>query len=277
MNKNSVKESVVASYGKLAKSRITSPFNSLFACCDNSGVTKSIATKIGYSDEDISAAPADSNLGVGCGNPSAFAIIREGQTVVDLGSGAGFDAFVVAKEVGVTGKVIGVDLSDEMISLAQKNAEKGNYKNVSFRKGDIEDVPLQDNIADHVISNCVINLSLNKAKVYQEAFRVMKEGGTLSISDIALEKDLPASLKSNLAAHIACISGAERVDQYMNYIKDAGFKDVEVISKAAFPLDLVLTDPQVIKIAKETNFDLHGEEVAEVASRVVSITITARK
>ena len=277
MKKNTVKRSVIDSYGKLAKSANNGLFTKLFACCDPTENAKKVGHAIGYSSEEMSQAPKNSNLGVGCGNPSAFTKINKGDVVVDLGSGAGFDAFIVSRIVQQQGKVIGIDLSDDMLNLGRKNATKGNYTNVEFVKGDIEDLPLADNIADHVISNCVINLSLNKDKVYQEAYRVLKTGGTLSISDIVLEKELPEFVKNSLSGHIACVSGAEKLVDYLNYIQEAGFKNIKIESKSIFPLEIMLADPQVAKIAKEMNFDITSAEAKDIASSVTSISLTATK
>ncbi|MEQ8517993.1 MAG: arsenite methyltransferase [Cytophagales bacterium] len=277
MNTDSVKQSVVESYSKLAKSTQNGPFSKMFACCETMNTTDQVGEKIGYSKEELKTAPEGSNLGVGCGNPSAFAQIKKGQTVVDLGSGAGFDSFLVSKIVGESGKVIGVDLSEDMLSLARRNSINGNYNNVEFIKGDIEDLPIDDNIADHIISNCVINLSLKKGDVYNEAFRVLKNGGKLSISDVVLEKELPEFIKNSLAGHIACVSGAENIETYLQYVEKAGFKDIKLESKANFPLELMLSDPQVKKIAEEMNFSLNSEEAKELASRVSSISISAYK
>lgn len=277
MNTDSVKQSVIEGYGKLAKSTKSGLFSKLFACCDSTENAAKVGEAIGYSKEELATVPENSNLGVGCGNPSASARIMEGEIVVDLGSGAGFDAFIVAPIVKETGKVIGVDLSDDMLDLARRNAQKGNYENVEFVKGDIEDLPLSDKIADHIISNCVINLSLNKDKVYKEAFRILKKGGRLSVSDIVLEKELPDFVKNSLTGHIACVSGAEKIEDYLKYIEDAGFSNIKIESKASFPLELMLSDPQIAKIAKEMNFNVDSEEAKDIASRVASISITAIK
>jgi SAM-dependent methyltransferase len=277
MNTDSVKQSVVDSYGKLAKSAQNGLFLKLFGCCDSQDNANKVGESIGYSKEELKAVPESSNLGVGCGNPSALAKIKKGQTVVDLGSGAGFDAFLASPIVGENGKVIGVDLSDEMLDLATKNAQIGNYTNVEFIRGDIEDLPIDDNVADHIISNCVINLSLNKGDVYKEAYRVLKGGGRLSVSDIVLEKELPGFIKNSLAAHIACVSGAEKIKTYLQYVEQAGFKDIKIETKTTFPLELMLTDPQVMKIAKEMDFSLNSEEAEDMASRVSSISISAHK
>lgn len=273
----SVKENVVESYGKLAKSTKNGLLSKLFGCCDQNDHTFEVGKAIGYSEEILKSVPKDSNLGVGCGNPSALAAIKEGETVIDLGSGAGFDAFIVAPLVKNTGKVIGIDLSDEMLALARENAKKGNYTNVDFIKGDIEKLPLDNNIAEHVISNCVINLSLNKGAIFKEAYRVLKANGKLSISDIVLKKELPDFIKNSLAGHIACVSGAEKIENYLQYVKDAGFNDIKIESKADFPLELMLSDPQVRKLANEMSFKLDSDEAKDIASRVVSISLSARK
>jgi len=273
----SVKESVVESYGKLAKSTKKGLASKLFACCDPSDNAKEVGKAIGYSEEILDSVPKGSNLGVGCGNPSAMTNIRKGETVIDLGSGAGFDAFIVSKVVGKDGKVIGVDLSDDMLELARANAFRGNYSNVEFIKGDIENLPLEDDIAEHIISNCVINLSLNKGDVFKEAYRVLKKGGQMSISDIVLKRELPDFIKNSLAGHIACVSGAENVEDYLEHVRNAGFEDVKINSKSEFPIELMLADPQVLKLAQEWNFNLDSEEAKEIASSVVSINLSARK
>ena len=277
MTSDSVKKSVVESYGKLARATQSNLFARLFACCDSDSNVNEIAEIIGYSKEELETVPAGANLGVGCGNPAALADIHEGETVIDLGSGAGFDTFLVASVVGKTGRVIGVDLSDEMLALARSNAQKGNYSQVEFIKGDIENLPLNDNLADHIISNCVINLSLNKGDVYKEAYRVLKNDGRLSISDIVLERELPDFIKHSLAGHIACVSGAEKLDTYLAYVSAAGFRDIKIESAKAFPLELMLSDPQLKMLAREMNFDMNSDEAKDIASSVKSITLSARK
>ncbi len=277
MNTKTVKEAVIENYSKLAKSANRNPLSKLIGCCGPSDVTTKVGKEIGYSSEEMKSAPEASNLGVGCGNPSALAEIQNGQTVVDMGSGAGFDAFIVANIVGKEGKVIGVDLSDDMRALANKNAEEGKYQNVEFVKGDIEELPLEDDLADHVISNCVINLSLNKAEVFKEAYRVLKPGSKLSISDIVLEKELPDFIKNSLAGHVACVSGAEEIEVYLQYVRDAGFKDIEIVRKTTFPLELMLTDPHIINIAKSMNFNMNSDEANDIANSIKSISLSAIK
>ncbi len=277
MDTNSIKKSVVKNYGNLAKLKKGGLFSSLFACCNPTNHATEIGEKIGYSKEVMEQVPENANLGVGCGNPSAFLKMKPGETVVDLGSGAGFDAFIVSKIVGPQGKIIGIDLSDDMLQLARKNALQGDYQNAEFVKGDIEALPIEDGIADHIISNCVINLSLHKDKVYNEAYRVLKKGGRLSVSDIVLEKELPDFVKNSLAGHVACVSGAEQLEDYLKYVEEAGFSNIQVESKSQFPLELMLTDPQIMKIARLMNFSLDSEEAKDIASRVTSISITATK
>lgn len=277
MDSNSVKQSVVESYGKLAKSTKNGLFSKLFACCDPTENAKAVGEQIGYSTQELNAVPENANLGVGCGNPAALADIKIGQTVVDLGSGAGFDAFIVAPLVGKSGKIIGIDLSEDMLDLARKNAKQGDYNNIDFIKGDIEQLPLSANIADHIISNCVINLSNNKRDVYKEAYRVLKKGGRISISDVILEKELPYFVKTALPVHIACVAGAEKLDDYLQYVQDAGFKDIRIARTTAFPLELIIVDPQIQKIAKAMNFNLNSDEAKDLAARVKSISLTATK
>ena len=272
-----VKKSVVEGYSQLAKASKGGLISKLFGCCNTGENAVTVGKAIGYSQAELELAPEGANLGVGCGNPSAHAAIKPGQTVVDLGSGAGCDAFIIAKSVGKTGKVVGVDLSTEMISLARRNARKGRYGNVEFLHGDIEQLPIKDNIADWVVSNCVINLSERKDLVYREAFRVLREGGKISVSDIVLERELPEFIKKSLAGRVACVSGAEKLSDYLRYVQDAGFKNINVESKGHFPLELIISDPQLAQIAQELNFNINSDEVKDIASRVASISLTAEK
>jgi SAM-dependent methyltransferase len=277
MKEVNIKQEVVDGYGRLAKAASGGVFSKFFACCDISGQAEAVGREIGYTTDQLASVPSDANLGVGCGNPAALADIQSGQTVVDLGSGAGFDAFIIAQEVGETGKVIGVDLSSDMIGLARKNAKTGNYGQVEFVKGDIEALPLDADVADHVVSNCVINLSQHKDKVYAEAYRVLKPGGRLSISDIVLERDLPDRVVNSISGRIACVSGAERLDDYLRYIASAGFEEVQIKKKTTFPLELMLADPQIAKLAGELDIAIDSEEARDIAARVASVSITAVK
>jgi SAM-dependent methyltransferase len=210
------------------------------SCCDPAasccgGVTpESAGRKIGYSEEELRSVPAGSNLGLGCGNPTALASLRKGETVMDLGSGAGFDCFLAAREVGPAGRVIGVDMTPEMVEKARENARKGGYGNVEFRLGEIEHLPTADASVDAVISNCVINLSPAKEAVFAETYRVLKPGGRVMISDIVLTGDLPESVASSLAAYAGCIAGAIRKDDYIRLMEDAGFVDVRIVQESRF-------------------------------------------
>jgi len=172
--------------------------------------------------------PSGANLGLGCGNPLATALLKAGDVVLDLGSGAGFDAFLAAKKVGSRGKVFGVDMTDEMLEKAKENAKKGGFTNVEFKKGDIEDLPVDDNSVDAVISNCVINLAPDKAKVFKETYRVLKTGGRLMVSDVVLVKPLPNNLKNDKDLLIGCVSGAILKEDYLNLLKKTGFTKITI-------------------------------------------------
>src|SRR5512139_3031086 len=181
-------------------------------CCGSSDAARDISMKIGYSTEDLQSVPEGSNLGLGCGNPVAIAALKAGETVLDLGSGAGFDCFLAAGKVGNTGRVIGVDMTPDMVDRARENARKDGFGNVEFRLGEIENLPAADNSVDAVISNCVINLSPDKRRVFEETFRVLKPGGRLMVSDIVLLRALPAALKDSVEAYVGCLAGAVMKD-----------------------------------------------------------------
>jgi SAM-dependent methyltransferase len=207
------------------------------SCCCGTDQAKKISKKVGYSDSEINAVPEGANLGFGCGNPVAIASLREGDVVLDLGSGAGFDAFLASPKVGKTGKVIGVDMTSEMIEKAQANAKKGNYTNVEFRFGEIEKLPVDNNSVDVIISNCVINLSPDKEQVFSEAFRVLRPGGRLMVSDLVLVKGLPDAIKESVEAYVGCLAGAIGKGEYLKLITIAGFQNVLVISESSYPVD----------------------------------------
>ncbi|MFA4880255.1 MAG: arsenite methyltransferase [Candidatus Doudnabacteria bacterium] len=192
-------------------------------CGCGCGGAQDIAKSIGYSEEDLKTAGA-ANLGLGCGNPVAFGKIKAGDIVLDLGSGAGIDCFLAAKKVGSTGKVIGIDMTREMVEKAKDNAEKQGIKNVKFILGEIEDLPLKDNLVDIIITNCVVNLTPNKTKAFQEAYRVLKPGGKIYLSDIVLLKELSEEQKNNKDLLSGCVAGALLKEDYLNKIKNAGFK-----------------------------------------------------
>lgn len=187
---------------------------------------------MGYSPDEMSKVPAGSNLGLGCGNPVAIASLKEGEVVLDLGSGAGFDAFLASPKVGETGRVIGVDMTDEMLDKAAENAQKGGFTNVEFRKGDIEDLPVDDDSIDVIISNCVINLAPDKTKVFSEAHRVLKPGGRLMVSDVVLTKPLPEEIKDDKDLLVGCISGAILKEDYLKMLEETGFSNVKIYKEA---------------------------------------------
>src|SRR3972149_9853511 len=222
MIKEEIKKVVRERYAKIVK-QDSSCCGTTESSCGSSNSTHEISKEIGYSEEELKAVPEESNLGLGCGNPVALASLREGETVLDLGSGAGFDCFLAANKVGKNGKVIGVDMTPEMIEKARENIKKGNYENVEFRLGEIENIPVADNSVDVIISNCVINLSPDKKRVFQEALRVLKPGGRLVVSDIVLLEELPDFIRNSIEAYIGCISGAIMKDKYIESIRESGF------------------------------------------------------
>ncbi|PKL85593.1 MAG: arsenite S-adenosylmethyltransferase [Ignavibacteriae bacterium HGW-Ignavibacteriae-1] len=202
------------------------------ACCSNTAVSPNETSKaLGYSISELESLPQGANLGLGCGNPQAIASIKEGETVLDLGSGAGIDCFLAAKATGDSGFVIGVDMTPEMISKAKSNAEKSGYKNVEFRLGEIEHLPVADNSVDVIISNCVINLSPEKRQVYAETFRVLKPGGRIAVSDIVLTAVLPEELQNDMFLYTGCMAGASSLPDIESFLVEAGFSDIRISPK----------------------------------------------
>jgi len=274
MKKEKIKKVVKEGYGKIAKqdSPCCIPANS---CCGGTDLAQEISKKIGYTEEELKAIPEGANLGLGCGNPVALASLREGETVLDLGSGPGLDCFLAANKVGKKGRVIGIDMTPEMVEKAKENAKKGNYKNVEFRLGEIEKIPVADNSVDVVISNCVINLSPDKRSVFREAFRVLKPGGRLMISDIVLLEELPDVIKNSIEAYVGCLSGAIIKDEYIKAIKTAGFQEVKIIDETSFPLECMANDPTAKTII--ANLKIPIEKLREIATSVVSIKVSGVK
>ena len=203
------------------------------------------ARKIGYEEEQLEAVPDGANLGVGCGNPTAIDALRPGEVVVDLGSGAGMDSFLAARQVGETGRVIGIDMTDDMLEKARENARKGGFDNVEFRKGIIEELPVEDESVDVILSNCVINLSPEKHRVFAEAYRVLKPGGRMMVSDVVLEQALPEKVLRSVDAYIGCVGGASLREEYLETIRQAGFSEVRVEREACFGDAIDLDDPQI--------------------------------
>ena len=214
-----ITQAVKDKYGSVA----TSGFSS-----DHEGV-KAVAQACGYTPEELASIPAEANMGLSCGNPTAFASLRKGEVVVDLGSGGGLDVLLAAGKVGPTGKAIGIDMTDEMIAVARKNAARSGLPNVEFHQATIDRLPLPDAAVDCVISNCVINLAPDKPAVFREIGRVLKSGGRLAISDIALKRELPPEIGTTMMAYVGCIAGAILIEDYRRMLVEAGFAHVEVI------------------------------------------------
>ncbi|WP_126427065.1 arsenite methyltransferase [Brevibacillus marinus] len=198
------------------------------ACC---GSPTEISSKLGYSAEELVAVPEGANLGLGCGNPQAIAELKPGEVVLDLGSGGGFDCFLASRQVGETGRVIGVDMTPEMVSKARANAAKGGFSNTEFRLGEIEHLPVADQSVDVIISNCVINLSPDKPQVFREAYRVLKAGGRLAISDVVLTAELPPAIKNDLDAYSGCLAGAASIDEWKMILEQNGFTEITIEPK----------------------------------------------
>jgi arsenite methyltransferase len=220
-----IREEVRRRYGATARGKSSS--------CSEECCTSTSADKLGYSAEESAVAPEAASLGLGCGNPLAIASLLRGQTVLDLGSGAGFDCFLAARAVGPSGKVIGVDMTPEMLSKARENAQKNGFINVEFRLGEIEALPVADNSIDVIISNCVINLSPEKARVFREAHRVLKPGGRLAVADVVATATLPDEIRGDWAAYTGCVAGASQISELEEMLRQAGFVEIKIAPKDA--------------------------------------------
>ncbi|MBD3206955.1 arsenite methyltransferase [Candidatus Bathyarchaeota archaeon] len=229
-----IKKYVKNRYGEIAMSDSCCCSSSL--CCGDPSLD--IAQRIGYSEEDLENIPSEASMGLGCGNPVALASLEEGETVLDLGSGAGMDVFLAARKVGEKGKVIGVDMTEEMIKKARKTAADYGYGNVEFRLGEIEDLPLEDESIDVIISNCVINLAPDKGRVFSEAYRVLRPGGRLMVSDLVTEEELPRKVKESFDAWAGCVAGAMIKAKYLDTIERSGFDKVRVVSESTYDIDI---------------------------------------
>lgn len=228
-----VRQTVREAYGAIAVSAAGSCCEP--SCCapNDAAVATLLSRGIGYSDAELAAVPEGANLGLGCGNPQGIAALRAGETVLDLGSGAGFDCFLAARQVGDAGRVIGVDMTPDMVSKARANAVKGGYGNVEFRLGEIEHLPVADASVDVILSNCVINLSPDKAQVFRDAYRVLRAGGRLALSDVVALAPLPEELRSDPALYTGCIAGAASIDELRGWLVAAGFTDIRIAPKDA--------------------------------------------
>lgn len=218
-----IKDHIRSQYGSVARSEISGAIEG----------ARKIAEAFGYSGDELASIPQDAHMGLSCGNPTALAGIRPGEVVVDLGSGGGIDVFLAARKVGPTGRAIGIDMTPSMVERAQANAEKGGFANTTFLLGEIEELPLESNSVDCIISNCVLNLVPDKPRAFREIFRVLKPGGRLAASDIALKQDLPEDLQKDILAYVGCISGAILVTDYEGGLKEAGFGDVQIVDSGA--------------------------------------------
>ena len=251
------------------------------SCCDTGGsccgsvTPEEAGRRIGYSEEEMKAVPRGANLGLGCGNPIALASLGKGETVLDLGSGAGFDCFLAAREVGPEGHVIGVDMTPEMIEKARENARQGGYPHVEFRLGEIENLPAADGSVDAVISNCVINLSPAKDRVFAEAYRVLKPGGRIMVSDIVLSGTLPESVATSLEAYAGCIAGAIDKEEYLRLLEAAGFRDVRILQESRFEIG----DSELEEYAKGVTggFNVPSETLRKELESVLSVRVLGMK
>ncbi|NTU97157.1 MAG: arsenite methyltransferase [Chlorobiaceae bacterium] len=243
--------------------------------CRSNDTERLTSRECGYSEKELASIPAHANLGLGCGNPVAFADVRKGDVVLDLGSGAGIDCFLVSSLVGEDGRVIGVDMTPEMVERASMNARENGYQNVEFRLGRIEELPLGDSSVDVVISNCVVNLSTDKPRVFREAFRVLKPGGRLTVSDIVLLEELPLFVRDSLDAYVMCVAGAMMKTEYLEAIKEAGFSEVTVTGESRFPAELALGQPNLKEAISKMNIPM--EELVRLAGSAASIKVSAKK
>jgi len=272
-----IRKTVRDRYGERAKTG-TSCCGTTSSCC---GSKQTISTKLGYSGQELGSIPEGADLGLGCGNPTALASLNPGETVLDLGSGAGIDCFLAANLVGETGRVIGVDMTAAMLDRARENAKKNDIENVEFRLGEIEHLPVSDSTVDVVISNCVVNLSPDKQQVFNEVFRALKPGGRMMISDIVQLKPLPDTVLKSIEAYVGCIAGASLKQDYVSMIQAAGFRDVEILSEttfgAALPSDgdaKIVLDGQEVDPAE---FGMTQDTVRDLAGSMASISVRAFK
>ncbi len=225
-----IRQAVRETYGEIAQRGDGGCGCGPSPCCDAGAQVsaKEMSSRIGYSQDELGSVPKGANMGLGCGNPQAIADLKQGEVVLDLGAGGGFDCFLAAQRVGEAGRVIGVDMTAEMVAKARENARNGGYDNVEFRLGEIEHLPVADGSVDVIISNCVINLSADKPSVYRDAYRSLKAGGRLAISDVIATAQLPDEIRNDLVLHSACVGGAETVEELEGMLTEAGFRDIRI-------------------------------------------------
>jgi SAM-dependent methyltransferase len=269
--KKDIRKKVREKYGQLATASGSCCGPTQASCCAVPSAGD-LSAGVGYSEKELASIPGEANLGLGCGNPVALAALRRGETVLDLGSGGGIDCFLAARRVGLEGKVIGVDMTPEMIHLARENAQKSDLNNVEFRLGEIENLPLANDSVDVAISNCVINLSPDKEQVFREIFRVLKRGGRMMVSDIVLSSELPQRVKESVAAYTGCIGGALKREEYLATIAKAGFTQVEIVAESDVPVDLWASFP-----APPEEQSLSQEEIKTALGAIASVKVSARK
>jgi arsenite methyltransferase len=271
MEDGQIKKIVRQKYGELARTeRSCCAADDTASCCSPDSVSK----EIGYEDDELNAVPQGANLGLGCGNPVAIASLKEGETVLDIGSGAGFDCFLAANKVGKKGRVIGVDMTPEMIEKARQNAKKGSYGNVEFRLGEIENLPAADNSVDVVISNCVINLAPDKMRVFKEAFRVLRPGGRFMISDLVLARELPSAVRESVQAYVGCVAGAVMKEEYLATIRAAGFHEIQTVNEVPYPVEVIANDPTAKEIIEKSEL---RNQMQDLAGSVLSISVCGIK
>jgi arsenite methyltransferase len=275
MGSESIKEAVKERFAATVKQSSSCGCSGEKASTQSAEFIETASKAAGYSDRQLQSVPEGANLGLGCGNPVALAAIKEGDVVLDLGSGAGVDCFLAANIVGEKGRVIGVDMTPEMVDKARENAWNNSYRNVEFRLGEIENLPVDNSAVDVIISNCVINLSTDKPRIFQEAYRVLKPGGMLMVSDMALLEDLPDYVHNSIEAYVRCVGGATRKDQYLNAIKQAGFDEVTVVGESHFPAELIAEQPVLQELISKMNIPM--SEVQRIGKTVVSLKVSARK
>lgn len=269
-----IKEAVRDRYAGHAKAKTSCCSTS---CCTPERPTSDAVLPRLYDKSDLAEIPADADLALGCGNPLALESLKPGETVVDLGSGGGIDCFLAAKRVGDQGHVIGVDMTPEMVALARRNAERAGYANVEFRLGEIEDLPVEDDTADLIISNCVINLVPDKPTAFREAFRITKPGGRISVSDIVTTEPLPQFARDSLAAYVACLAGASTIEDYLGAARAAGFEDVHIASESAYAMDDEEADALLASLGGMVPAGVPHGEAQRVAKLFRSVTVQARK